>query len=61
MSPEEKHQSILETKRRFYRKHRDDLLTKFQCPCGGTYDVFHIKQHISTNKHKKYELKENLL
>lgn len=61
MSPEEKYKSSLETKKRFYRKHRDDLLKKLQCPCGGSYDVFHVRQHINTQKHKKYELKENLL
>ena len=61
LSPEEKYQRTLEVKKRFYRKHRDELLIKFEGPCGGSYDVFHIKQHLSTNKHKKYELKENLL
>jgi len=61
LSPEEKYQRTLEVKKRFYLKHRDELLTKFECPCGGSYDVFHIKQHHLTNKHKKYELKRNLL
>jgi len=58
MTPEERYESQLQTKKRFYQKHKHELLTKFKCECGGSFDVFHIKQHFNTKKHKKFETNE---
>ncbi len=60
-TPEESRTRMLETKKRHYLKHKTELLTKFNCPCGGSFDVFHIKQHFNTAKHRKFQLKHNLI
>ena len=66
MSPEEKYQRTLEVKKRFYRKHRDELLTKFECPCGGSYDEllkppFHNLLKMNFNKRPKNPIIERTL
>ena len=49
-----KRQKGAEAQKRYYQRHRDKLLSKFTCPCGGSFDLFHFNQHVNTNKHQKY-------
>ena len=40
-----------------YKKHREEILKKIQCPCGGQYCMVAISRHVKTKKHINYQNK----
>lgn len=52
-------EKISEKKHRYWLKHRDRFLSKYECECGSVLSLCHKSKHLKTNKHQQYLQNQN--